>query len=68
MKENRNSGQGRFQAILGSVSGSATEHTEVVFETALTFLRGELSVLPSLLESAAEFPEEAGLPELLPEF
>ena len=42
-------GRGRLRAILGSVSGSATEHAEVVFETALAFLQGELSVLSKLV-------------------
>ena len=41
--------RGRLRTILGSVSGSATEHTEVVFETALAFLRSELSILSELV-------------------
>ena len=42
-------GQGRLWAILGSVSGSATEHAEVVFKMVLVFLQGELSVLSELV-------------------
>ena len=46
--------QGRLQAILGSVSGSATEHTEVVFEMALAFLQGELSIPSKLVRECGE--------------
>src|SRR5467141_610168 len=38
--------RGRFRTVLGNVSGSATEEAQFVVETALSFLRCQLSVFP----------------------
>ena len=57
-------GGGGLVAILGSVSYSTTEHTQVVIEAALSFLLSLPSFL-SLSEREAELPEvEAGFPGL----
>ena len=41
--------QGGLQAILGSVSSSATEHAEVIVKAVLTLLQSELSIFPKFV-------------------
>src|SRR5882672_7651707 len=38
--------RGRFQTVLGDMSGSATEEAQFFVETALSFLRRQLTVFP----------------------
>ena len=50
---------GGLVAILGSVSYSTAEHTQVVIEVALSFLLSELAIFPELIRKV-----EAGFPGL----
>ena len=49
-------GRGQLGAILGSVSGSATEHAEVIIKAALAFLRSELPVFSELIGKCSGIP------------